>query len=174
MRNGCAAPRTFKTKDEELLFAKEKALRLLGDMDRTRKELTDRLLKAGCGEDVVQQTLAYLSRYSYVDDERYARSYLSRYTAERGRKRIRMELLQKGVPTETLEAVFADTEDAEAERERAAALARKRAAGLDLSSPRDRNRLLGFLVRRGFREGDAYMALRELLNEADLDDPAEL
>ena len=37
------SPRVFKSPEAELLFAKEKALRLLGDMDRTKKELSERL-----------------------------------------------------------------------------------------------------------------------------------
>lgn len=156
--------RVFKSFEEELLFAKEKAFRLLGDMDRTKKELSERLTRVGVGEEAIRKTLEYLSGYGYVDDERYARHYYAHYCAGRGQRRIRMELLKKGIDKETVETVLSEADDTETEneRERCLALARKRAAGQDLSDQRVRSRLLGYLARRGFREADIWAALRKL------------
>ena len=161
------SPRVFKSPEAELLFAKEKALRLLGDMDRTKKELSERLSRAGCSAQSIQKTLEYLARYGYVDDARYAGHYYARYCAERGERRIRLELLKKGIARETVEAVFAEAEAAETEGERGRclALAKKRAVGQDLSDPKVRSRLLGYLARRGFREADIRAALREIENQ---------
>ena len=165
--DGRKSPRAFKSPEAELLFAKEKALRLLGDMDRTKKELSERLSRAGCSEQAIQETLKYLAGYGYVDDARYARHYYARYCAERGERRIRLELLKKGIAREIVETVFADAEAAETEGEgeRCLALAKKRAAGQDLSDPKVRSRLLGYLARRGFREADIRASLRELENQ---------
>ena len=111
--------------------------------------------------------MEYLERYNYLDDARYARHYYARYCAERGERRIRVELLKKGIAREIVETVFADAEAAETEgeRERCLALAKKRAAGQDLSDPKVRSRLLGYLARRGFREADIRASLREMENK---------
>ena len=136
-------------------------------MDRTKKELSERLSRAGCSAQSIQKTLEYLARYGYVDDARYAGHYYARYCAERGERRIRLELLKKGIARETVEAVFAEAEAAETEGERGRclALAKKRAVGQDLSDPKVRSRLLGYLARRGFREADIRVALREIENQ---------
>lgn len=162
--SGRKPQREFKSFEAELLFAKEKALRLLGDMDRTKKELSERLARGGVGEEAIRKTMEYLERYNYLDDARYARHYYARFRAERGARRIRLELMKKGIDKETLIAVLSEEDDANAENEktRCAALAKKRAAGQNLSDPKALSRLVAYLARRGFREADIWAAVREI------------
>ena len=57
---------------KECKKAAERAMKLLLQQDRTRKELQDRLYRAGFSERAAEYALAYVSGYGYIDDFRYA------------------------------------------------------------------------------------------------------
>ena len=67
-----------------------------------------------------------------------------------GRLRIRRELIAAGVDDETAAAALRGNRDDEGEREAALAIARKRAARLDLSTPEGRNKLTAYLLTKGY------------------------
>ncbi|MDY5663032.1 MAG: regulatory protein RecX, partial [Blautia sp.] len=56
---------------EEQKKARRKALLLLEHMDRTEKGLSDRLRQAGFSIEAVEDALAYVRSYGYLDDDRY-------------------------------------------------------------------------------------------------------
>ena len=62
---------------EEVRKAKEKAMRLLLQQDRTEKELRDRLYRAGFSETASEAAMQYVSGFGYLDDRRYAENYFS-------------------------------------------------------------------------------------------------
>ena len=57
---------------DEVRKAKEKAMRLLLQQDRTEKELRDRLYRAGFSETASEAAMQYVSGFGYLDDRRYA------------------------------------------------------------------------------------------------------
>ena len=62
---------------EEHKRAAKKAMKLLEHMDRTEKGLRDRLHQAGFGQDAIEAAMAYVESYGYIDDYRYARTYIA-------------------------------------------------------------------------------------------------
>lgn len=117
----------------------ELAARALRHRDRSRRQLDDRLARAGVGEERRHETLETLERIGYVDDARFA---ARRAEALAGRgygdAGIRHILAAEGVPSETIEAAVATLAP---ERDRAADIVRSAGA-----TPRTAAQLL----RKGF------------------------
>ena len=61
---------------EERNRARKKAMRLLEHMDRTEKGLTDKLRQAEFSPEAVEDAIAYVKSYGYINDARYARTYI--------------------------------------------------------------------------------------------------
>ena len=91
---------------EEQQAARRKALLLLEHMDRTEKGLSDRLRQAGFCTEAVEDAVAYVSSFGYVDDGRYAENYIAYRIQSKSRRKILQELLQKGVDKETAQTAW--------------------------------------------------------------------
>lgn len=89
-----------------LYRAKQKALALLEAQDRTRMELRNKLSEAGYREDIIDQTIAYIDSYGYLDDERYASNYIRFRKHQKSKLVLQMELSRKGISKEILESIF--------------------------------------------------------------------
>jgi regulatory protein len=152
--------------------AKDRALRLLGVRDRSRRELEVRLLRAGFDRDHVDRALDDLARAGLIDDERFAAAVVEHAVSARvaGRRAVMSDLMAKGVDRAVVERAVAPL--AATEEERALVLAERRAARLRAVEPVVAfERLSSFLVRRGFAPGMAYSAARRVLGTAEPDGP---
>ena len=76
-------------------------MRLLEHMDRTEKGLTDKLRQAEFSPEAVEDAIAYVKSYGYINDARYARTYISFRIESRSRQKILTELQMKGVDRQT-------------------------------------------------------------------------
>lgn len=154
-------------RDRAYPFAMEKAVALLSMRSRTERELREALRLAAYPETVVERVIERMSEAGYVDDADFAKSWAASRTSKgMGARRIRMELRQKGVASETIEDTLTalDEEDC---FEGAMKAARKAAHGRDLSSPSDRQKITAALLRRGYDYSAARRALAALLEEED-------
>jgi regulatory protein len=136
---------------EQRALAQEKALRLLAVRERSSVELKQRLRQAGFGPDVIEAVLDRLRETGLQDDARFAERYATEASIGRGYagRRIRGELMRKGIGRDL--AAVASTMDPDAEEERARSLAVQRASRMTGLAPEARaRRLLGLLARRGY------------------------
>lgn len=151
---------------EEQQKARKKALRLLEHMDRTEKGLSDRLRQAGFSAEAAEDAIAYVKSYGYLDDLRYARSYISYRMDTKSRQKLLTELAAKGVSRET--ALLAWEEEASlAEPDERAVLRRtaeKKCSPHARLDEKEFRRLTGYLLRRGF----SYEDVRSVLEEMDI------
>ncbi len=88
---------------ELLLKGKKRALHLLERKDYSRKELTERLKKDGYEEDMVEQIIAYMDRFHYLDDFRMAGSFIRGRKEYKSKKELEFLLKQKGISEEEIE-----------------------------------------------------------------------
>ena len=148
---------------EEILpkRAKMRAMHLLEQGDRTRKDLEEKLLKSGYPLNAVDEALAYVESYHYIDDKRYALSYILSQKEKKGKARIQMELRRKGVSQEDIDQAFAETEEETDPTEVIRELIRKKKRGEEPMEEKEKSRLYGFLMRRGFSSSDIQSVLRE-------------
>lgn len=89
-----------------------KAVDYLSRYQKTCRQLQDYLKRKGFGEEVVQEVVAKLKDYGYVDDKRYAQLYTEQNSKSKGARRIKQELLAKGVSRQDAEQFSAlDSDD---------------------------------------------------------------
>jgi regulatory protein len=117
----------------------EVAARALRRRDRSRRDVDERLQRAGVADEARSETLDRLERIGYLDEERFATSRAATL-ADRGQgdAAIRADLEAQGIDGERIEAALGGLP---LEQERAAALVGRLGA-----SSRTANRLL----RKGF------------------------
>ena len=146
------APPLDPAKARERVF--QRAGKLLAAKTRSVAELRERLLEGrGATKDNVDEVIARLREYGYLDDAKFAQSYASLRVRERpiGRRRLARDLWLKKVDKQTaevaLDEVFAATpEDELIDR---AIAKRIRLRGLP-KSREDAKKLFDHLIRQGF------------------------
>ncbi|BAS27648.1 regulatory protein RecX [Limnochorda pilosa] len=159
----------------EALEAREHALRLLDHQARTRRELEHRLRQAGHGEGAVRFALAWCSARGFLDDRRFAESWVAsrKLRPEHGSFRIRQELAQRGVDASLAREVVEAALPSEEELDRAVAAAHRRLAGRNVTrgpggrlEQAEAARLGRYLAGRGFPYEIVRGALQRLGAEA--------
>ena len=143
--------------------ARDFAVRYLGYAPRTRKQLRDKLAEKQFSDEAIADVMQLLTEKGYLDDITFAQNYISHKTRinNYGRRRIAVDLLRKGVGKEDIQAAYSaiserDGEEAEKENETAAARRAldKRLGRRDIDEvkkdPKELQRLMAYLVRRGF------------------------
>ena len=146
--------RVSKPKD-----AHERALGLLAVRPRSRREIRDRLLRAGFGAEEVEDVIARLERVDLLDDERFAREFAQHAVGVKGvgRRSLVSGLLAKGIARDTIDEIVG--EFAEDQESRAEALAKTRLGRLaSLERPAAYRRLTEFLIRKGYDASVARQA----------------
>lgn len=150
-----------KSAADEIRRAKQKAMDLLLDMDRTEKGLRQKLERKGFSAAAVDAAVSYVKGYGYVDDVRYADHYIEVHSRSRSRQRIRYDLAQKGIDRGIIDAAF-EKAGAPDERPLIRTLAEKRADKYDLSDPKSRMKLASYLSRQGFAASDIWAVIADM------------
>jgi regulatory protein len=98
----------------------QRAAKLLAAKPRSIAELRERLSEGrGVNRKLIDEVIARLKEYGYLDDERFALSYASLKVKQRptGRRRLQQDLRMKQVPSavadEALNLVYAETSEEE-------------------------------------------------------------
>lgn len=149
---------------EEYRDARHKAMRLLEHMDRTERGLRDKLRQAGFSPLAVDYALAYVESYGYIDDERYARTYIAYRMNTKSRQKIIQELIGKGIDKETVSAAWEEEAALNMPDEREIlyrTVEKKYAPDTELDE-KEMRRLQGYLIRRGFSYPDIKSVLESM------------
>lgn len=94
--------------ETECRKAAKKAMDLLLRQDRTKKELQERLYRAGFSEEAAKYAIGYVEGFGYIDDARYAANYISLHKAKRSKKELHYKLTARGIPPEILAEAFSE------------------------------------------------------------------
>lgn len=150
--------------EAEQRLGMELALRLFSYRSRSRQEIEDKLSRKKLSRDAIEWVIRKLQASDYLNDDAFVRTWINdRFELKGyGRRRIRNELLSKGIGVseinEALDALYPQS----AERDVALKLIEPRLpryAGLEESVMR--RRLTQFLLRRGFSASTTQAVLRE-------------
>ena len=96
----------------EIRIAFTKSVDYLSRYIKTAKQLKDYLKRKGFSQEVVDVVMEKLKDYGYIDDARYAQLYTEQNSKSKGSRRIKQELLAKGVDRQDAEIYSAiDCED---------------------------------------------------------------
>jgi regulatory protein len=144
--------------------AREKSLRLLSVRARSIAELRERLVRDGFEGSIVSGLLASLADVGLLDDEEFARSWItSRKATGVGRRRLAAELGRKGIARSITERLIAEHVDDEGERRQAEAIARKR-LGVQWDAKK-LARVRRLLISRGYGFGTVDDVLQAIAAE---------
>lgn len=142
------------------LRAKKRAMHLLERMDRTEKQLYDKLLQSAYPQECVDNAILYVKKYHYIDDRRYASNYIRCYQDRKSRLRMQQDLLRKGVSRALIEEVLEEEFQAD-ERIQIRSLLEKRGFDATECDEKERQRCYQFLMRRGFKSSDILKVMRD-------------
>jgi regulatory protein len=145
---------------ERLERARALAWRALNRRDRTELELRGILAEKRVAPEEAGVVVGELVEGGFVDDAQYARRFADdrRRLDAWGAERIERRLRALGVAPEHIAAALGE-QDHEGELEAALALLERRVPAVP-STPRERDRALGILVRKGYGLELAHDALR--------------
>lgn len=137
--------------DEESKKAAEKAMALLLHKDRTKQELTERLCRAGFSERASEEALAYVERYGYINDRRYAERYVMFQKGKKSKKELVYQLTGRGISGEIVDEVLGEEEyDGEEDAVRNLIVKRLKGRAFSDLSYEDRQKTVSYLGRKGY------------------------
>jgi len=143
----------------------QKALRFLGYRARSVREVRENLQKHEIPEAVIELTLNRLQETGLLNDQEFAQAWVENRNTFRPRSRraLALELRRKGLDDNIIQQTLEQNVD---ETSLAREAARKHLRKVqELDWPDFRNKLGGFLGRRGFAYAVVAPVLRELWEE---------
>ncbi|MCI8358732.1 MAG: regulatory protein RecX [Lachnospiraceae bacterium] len=162
--NGELAKEDYEQIMREILpkRARLRCLNLLKTKDYTRKQLEDKLRQGGYPDEIIEDAIAYASSYGYVNDERYARNFIECHLQARSRRRIENDLAQKGIHRELIVRAFDELLEEGLEIDETAQIQKfllKKNFNARTAGNKERQKMYGFLYRKGFRTDAISRAL---------------
>lgn len=130
-----------------------RAMNLLKSRDYTTAQLKEKLVRGGYPDMVIERALEYAASYRYIDDLRYAVSYIICHETDRSRKRIEQDLYGKGISRETMEKAWEEWEKQGGccdEQSMINRLLEKKHFDCRTADIREKQRVFAFLMRKGF------------------------
>jgi regulatory protein len=127
----------------------QQALKYLNHRDRSEAEIRQNLERHGFPEDTIEASLGRLRRNKLVDDKRFAKNWIDNRNEfrPRGRRALAYELKQKGISAAIIEEALVGFDEGEMAYQ---AACKKAQRWKKQEWPEFRNKIYGFLARRGF------------------------
>ena len=137
---------------EEMMRAKKFALEMLREEIYSKTQMSRYLEKEGYSDETVKAIVTELIQSGHIRDREFAEKWIQRRLKSnpRGRKLLKMELIEKGVDRKTVEQVVNELNKDDEER-LALQIAEKQGKKYKhLSNQVAHRRLHGYLARRGY------------------------
>ena len=139
--------------------AKKRAMHILEQMDRTEHQLREKLAKGEYPQECIDSAVEYVKKYRYLDDERFASSYVRHHQEKLSRQQLSVKLSQKGVSKDIIaEALEMEYEADDGEKIRN--LLSKRHFDPDNTDRQENNKIYQYILRRGFKSSDILKEMR--------------
>ncbi len=144
------------------------ALRLLNYRMRTKRELFQRLEKKTFAGPIIERVADKLQSLGLLDDSAFAEAYISDKGASKpiGKRELERRLREKGLSKETISGALAAVGTDEKQLELASAAAETKMRSLARFAGREKQeKLIAFLLRRGFEWGVVKKVVKSLTKE---------
>ncbi|MBR2276014.1 MAG: regulatory protein RecX [Lachnospiraceae bacterium] len=144
------------------------AMDLLLKQNRTEQSLRKKLLETGYTEEEASTGIDYVKRFGYLDDRRFAASYIRSISGRYSLSVLKRKLSEKGVSPEDIDAAVEEAFEEgslneEGEEELIEKLIRKKYPDGILPDENAKNKLFASLYRKGFAVRDVEKVLRRIL-----------
>ena len=149
--------------------AKEKALGFISRRRLAKKELADKLCKAGFDEDTVEKVCLWAEEYGFINDLEYAKSYISDCVniKKHGMKKIRFDLKGKGIDDFTIDDALFEMGEIDETKAIKDIIAKRLD---DISDRKKTDKVIRFLVSRGYSFSDIKRVLGEYISDIQFGD----
>lgn len=138
----------------------KRAMHLLERQEKTEHQLREKLLQNAYPTEAVEDAISYLKRYHYLDDERYARTFIRYHQEKRSKMRLKTDLMRRGVTKEVIELCLEEEFDSD-EQEKIRELMEKKRFLADTADDAQFRKMYQFLMRRGFKSQDILRAMKK-------------
>ena len=101
------------TLESESSTAFERAIDLISNTPKTKKQIKDYLYNKGYMPAVVNSVIDKMLEYHYLDDSQYAKMYVDAYKQKFGKQKLRFNLQAKGVDKQIIDEVLDELEPQE-------------------------------------------------------------
>ena len=151
--------------EDNLFKARNAVFQLLKVRLRSEKEIIERLKKKKFEDSLIEETCKYFRDIELIDDRKFAQEWIhSRLNKPFGLNRIKRELIDKGIAKDILEDELKKVDHKnDGELDIIQKLVQKRFQGYGhIDKNKLKQRIFGYLIRRGFSSENTYKALKEL------------
>ena len=152
-------------KEVILKRVKLRAMHLLEDMDRTEAALREKLKQGLYTENMIDRAVEYVKSFGYLNDARYAENFVRSRQRAMSRKEIRAALQQKGVSAGLIDRAFEICYEEDGEEAAIRGILRKKRFDPGSADDREKQRIYGYLARKGFR----YETVRQVIQDCEDD-----
>lgn len=155
---------------QKLLYkrGKDRALYLLKDSAKSTQEVRRKLQQGYYPPLLIEQIIEFLSRYHYLDDSGYIQNYYEMWKKKKSRKEIQYALFKKGMESQFIKEVIEGIAEENSEEEENVALCwqlDKKARGKDLKNPKEQQKIIQYLMGKGFSYSDIAAELEKRQQE---------
>lgn len=157
----------FRYITEELLVkrARLRCLNLLKSRDYTKYQLIVKLRQGLYPETVIENAVDYAASYGYIDDVRYAQSYIKYAGNVKSKKQIMYDLQKKGVSKQDIIYAYEQCEEKNIsvdETDLINKFLHKKNYLKETSTLEERRKMTAFLYRKGFSWENICRAVGEV------------
>ena len=157
---------TIIQEKEAVKKAKGTVFQLLKIRQRSEKEIREKLKTKKFAKSVIEEVIAYLKRLELVDDRQFANKWISyRLRKPYGKHRIKFELKEKGIAETIIEDEYTNVlnQNNYSELETILSLTEKqRLRYKNIEPNKMKQRIYGYLCRRGFSQDKILQAIKRL------------
>ena len=136
-----------------------RCLYLLKNMDRTEYQLRTKLKQNFYPEELIGKVISWLKDLHYLDDARYAESYIRTHGETLSSMQLKQKLTQRGVPREVIQAAM-EEQESPAEEELILRWVKKKKIDPFTCTPAEKQKLYAFLMRKGFSSSKVRKVLQ--------------
>lgn len=139
--------------------AKLCAMHQLEKRDKTEYQLRQKMTELFYPAALVDQAIAYVKQYHYIDDLRYAVSYMSYRREQKSIRQMEQELYQKGISKELIQEALEQIEAPDEEQQIRCWLQKKHYDPAT-ADHKETNRIYAFLLRKGYPASSIQKVMR--------------
>lgn len=138
--------------------ARKRAMYLLQKKDLTEKQLREKLKANEYAEDIIEDAVAYVKSFHYIDDGRYAENYVHCHQQDKSVMQMKIDLQQRGVSKDKIEKAFQEELEFSQEEVIKNYLRKKRYDSTQADEG-EKRRVYQFLMRKGFKSSDVLRCM---------------
>ncbi len=138
----------------EVLYkrARERALYMLDDSYKTKKQIVDKLILGKYPENIINKVIEYLEEYDMINDFRYAMLYIEYKGESKSKIQIIQDLYKKGIKKDTVDMAFEESEFSD--KQSLKKIIKKKITKYNLEDKKELNKFYRFLLSKGYKYDD--------------------